>query len=553
MKIYLLPIIKYAFVAIGMAASAGPVAADGIRIVPRSIQVKNDSIHLYLEMDLNSIHVNSLTAIIFTPELKATSKASGWLQLPPVVISGSKRFGFERRERALAVGKTPPAVPYLVLLESKRTGAKNIRYRVAVPYASWMQHASLLLRQELKDCCDLQLLGVDTLTQRLALMDVPASPVSPAPSVPVLDAGPQKSRPVPTPLYTASASATPRRTEGQGNAQVSAPVSSIQFVTLNTSEVNTYAAMVSFLTPGPGQISKQRSKNTTLYIDYPLGKDEVYPDFMNNREEIGKIDACLLPLLSEGYSEIEQIRVKGYASPDGPYGDNEKLAANRSRLFARYVQQAYGIPARLFDVSSVAEDWDGVENLLLQTKPSYYQAAIDIIHRYGIFSGREKQLMDLRGGVPYKDMLKQIFPRLRRIELTVNYRIRSLNAGEASEMIYTHPDLLSLEEIYGVAAYYRPGTDQYREVYEVAAFHFPDDVVANVNAASAVMLTGDLKSAWEYLRKIEADPRAWNNMGVLNLMEGNPEGAAIWFRKAVGIEPRKARKNLQIAEGTMGN
>lgn len=99
-----------------------------------------------------------------------------------------------------------------------------------------------------------------------------------------------------------------------------------------------------------------------------------------------------------------------------------------------------------------------------------------------------------------------------------------------------------------MARQYRPGSDQYREVYEVAAYHFPNDVVANVNAASAVMLTGDLISAWNYLRKAEADPRAWNNLGVLTLMEGNPEGATVWFRKAVGIEPRKARTNLQLAE-----
>ena len=103
----------------------------------------------------------------------------------------------------------------------------------------------------------------------------------------------------------------------------------------------------------------------------------------------------MLPVLAEGYSELERIEVKGYASPDGNYGDNEKLAANRSRLFAWYVQKAYGIPARLFDVSSVAEDWNGLEDLLLSTKPSYYTAALDIIRRFGIFSGREKQLMNL--------------------------------------------------------------------------------------------------------------------------------------------------------------
>ena len=93
-------------------------------------------------------------------------------------------------------------------------------------------------------------------------------------------------------------------------------------------------------------------------------------------------------------------------------------------------------------------------------------------------------------------MLRELFPRLRRIEVTVNYRVRAVSSDEAADLLYTHADLLSLEEMYEVARYYRPGTDQYREIYEIAAYHFPDDVVANINAASAVMLTGDLISAW---------------------------------------------------------
>ncbi|WP_044272495.1 tetratricopeptide repeat protein, partial [Bacteroides timonensis] len=57
--------------------------------------------------------------------------------------------------------------------------------------------------------------------------------------------------------------------------------------------------------------------------------------------------------------------------------------------------------------------------------------------------------------------------------------------------------------------------------------------------------THDVKSARAYLQRVETDPRAWNNLGVLALMEGNSAEAEKWFRKAVGIEPRKARQNLQ--------
>ena len=79
---------------------------------------------------------------------------------------------------------------------------------------------------------------------------------------------------------------------------------------------------------------------------------------------------------------------------------------------------------------------------------------------------------------------------MRRIRITVGYEARAFNIEEAASLIYTHPRLLSLQEMYRVAAFYRPGTEQYREVYEIAAYHFPDDVLANINAASAVIMAG---------------------------------------------------------------
>lgn len=304
--------------------------------------------------------------------------------------------------------------------------------------------------------------------------------------------------------------------------------------------------MVSFLQPDVKAKEKQHILSAVLYIDYPLGKDDVYPEYKNNRREIDKVDAIMHPLLTDGFSSLRAIRIRGYSSPDGDYRNNEKLAAARSRLFASYVQEAYKMPRRLFDVSSVAEDWEGLTELLDRDQPPYYREALGVISRYGIFSGREKHLMELQGGAPYKDMLRHYFPRLRRIEIVVDYDIRGIEAGEASELIYTNPGVLSLPEMYQVARHFRPGTSQYCEVYEIAAFHFPDDVVANVNAASAAILSGDLLSAWNYLRKVDTDPRAWNNMGVLTLMKGDAAGAAAWFRKAVGVEPQKARSNLQL-------
>lgn len=518
--------------------SNGKVTAQGIRIVPGKLYVKKDSLHVNLTMYLDGISVGSGTALFFTPVMSGKKKQS--LSLPAVIISGKRRARNDRREAYLSPfspDRNEPQ-PFRLIVAGRNSNAP-INYQIAVLYASWMQQASLLLRQEYKECCGKELLALDTLKRSLLISSVP-----PAVREYEFQAKPQ-SRPVQgEPIQRTPGGNTTAYTYNTipTTGKPAAPV------VLSIADVDQYATMVSFLPSESSMDNKHRTEGAVLYFDYPLGKDDIYPDYKNNREEISKVDQILAPLTDNRFSTLSRLRIRGYSSPDGPYGDNERLAKARSGLFARYLRDAYNIPRSSIEVSSEAEDWEGLIDLLQEYRPPYTDAALDIIHRYGIFNGREKQLMGLQGGAPYKDMLHRFFPKLRRIEVVVQYDVREVNGAEASELIYTHPDLLSLDEMYAVARYYRPGSDQYREVYEVAAYHFPNDVVANVNAASAVMLTGDLISAWNYLRKAEADPRAWNNIGVLNLLEGNPEGAAIWFRKAVGIEPRKARANLQQAE-----
>ena len=517
---------------------SGTAATKGIRIVPRSAWVKNDSLHLSILMDLEDVQVNTYTAVTFTPVLKNKQST---LELPAVILTGGSRHRFDRREQALQTNKNRQAAPFLTIIENRHTaGSKKVDYLITVPYAAWMQQSSLLLRQDLKDCCDTQTLGIDTLRYRLPF----ASALHTETATVTKEQNENKAITKRVLPHTVR----PAKTGNHATPVLPAP-QHIEKIVWSNSDLDLYIPMVSFLTPDLTGPDKHHTESAILYIDYPLGKDDIYPDYKDNRKEIDKIDRILSPLSNNRFSTFERIQVRGYSSPDGPYGENERLAQARSRLFAGYIRDAYDLPRHRIEVSSVAEDWEGLKELLQQTQPPYADAVLRIIRKYGIFNGREKQLMDLQGGMPYKDMLRRFFPKLRRIEVVVEYNINEIDHQDASELIYTHPDLLSLEEMYETARYYRPGTDQYREVYEIAAFHFPDDVTANVNAASAVMLTGDLISAWNYLRKVEADPRAWNNMGVLTLMEGNPEGAALWFRKAVGIEPRKARRNLQIAEG----
>ena len=84
----------------------------------------------------------------------------------------------------------------------------------------------------------------------------------------------------------------------------------------------------------------------------------------------------------------------------------------------------------------------------------YKDEALNIINDIPVEKGREAKLMQLRGGVPYRYMLKYIFPSLRVAICKVNYEIKNFNLDEAKEIIKTRPQNLSLNEMFMVANSY---------------------------------------------------------------------------------------------------
>ena len=369
----------YVYIVYLFLLPAGCIKAQGIRIVPQRISVKNDSLHVLLRMDLNEVRVGRSRAFLFTPQLLGEGKQL--LSLPAVVISGSIRDRQDRREAALSLCKEC-TVPYLRIRDSRNV-SKNITYRISIPYASWMQHAMLLLKRESRECCGNELLAVDTLQCDLglaAVAGIPQLPIAKTKLHPEEAVKPKVVKPEPV--------------------AVTRPKS----IMVSTSKV-----------------ASATTESVVLYFDYPIGKDDIHPDLKNNRYEIDKIDRLIAPLQRTHFASVKSIRICGYCSPDGNYGDNERLAEARSRFFSIYLRSMYGIPRGLIEVSSVAEDWEGLVDLLMRDNPPYRDAALRVISRYGIFNGREKYLMELQGGSPYKDMLRHFFPKLRRIEVIVRY------------------------------------------------------------------------------------------------------------------------------------
>ena len=318
-----------------------------------------------------------------------------------------------------------------------------------------------------------------------------------------------------------------------------------------------YGGMISYLTLEPEARPTERlgTEKLTAYVAFPAGSIRLDLKYGNNRAELEKLKGRLSQLQG-AENRVRAVRLTGFASPDGSTSENERLAGNRAVGFKNYLQK---LPELSGDVSVtidwVGEDWEGLRELVAKSGRSYSAEVLAVLDTYTDADSRRKQLKALDKGAIYKDIEKSFFSRLRRMELDITYEtvvkadVQSPNLQVLAEKVVTDPDKLTLDELLQVAVLYRPGTEQYREVYELAAYRYPDSREAVLNAGAASLALGDREAAAYFLRQVADDPRSWNNLGVLALMENESSEAVSWFRKAMPQNPRLSRHNIRIAQG----
>lgn len=312
-----------------------------------------------------------------------------------------------------------------------------------------------------------------------------------------------------------------------------------------------FEANVTFLRPEDEPV-KERSTTATVRITYPQNGAKVLPEFGQNLIELARIDH-LRPVLEADTTayHIERIFIEGYTSPEGTYDYNMRLSARRAKGMREYLCKRYGLAEQRVEIEGHGEDWDGLCTALAESDIEAKDEALSIIDRYEIFDGREKRLMDLRAGRPYRRMFREIFPRLRRMEMRIDYRVRPFGPEESEVLLESRPQDLSLREFYDAAQARNDDQgivrcrSEYGREYDVAVRYFPDDDIANINASSAALVRGDLEAARICLVRVQENPLANNNLGVYHWLCGKLREAEGYFRKALETDHERAAYNLE--------
>lgn len=316
--------------------------------------------------------------------------------------------------------------------------------------------------------------------------------------------------------------------------------------TLNIQRAKLHPA-IAYIAPQAEDV-KRREVEGRAYLDYPVNKTVIYPDFRKNQAELSKIRATIDEVRNDENISITGIRMDGYASPEGGYANNERLAKGRTQALLKYVSHYYDFPKDLLTMTSTPEDWQGYRKFIENSALSQKEEILQIIDlEENDMDAKEHRIARFVGGETYRFLLRECYPALRRSDYTISYTVRGFNIDETRELINNHPQQLSLQEIYNLAQTYEPGSEEFNHAFQVAALMFPDDPTANLNAAAMeIQRGGELTAAKKYLAK--ADPNAGetlNNKGVIALLEEDLDTAETYFNKAKAAGIQEAEINLK--------
>ena len=250
---------------------------------------------------------------------------------------------------------------------------------------------------------------------------------------------------------------------------------------------------------------------------------------------------------------LENVEVSAYASPDGGFSLNDKLAGERQKVTEQYVNQELKklkMNANV-DANYTAEDWDGFQQLVQASDIQDKDVILRVLSMYKDPQEREQQIRNISQA--FRELADGILPQLRRARMTINYETIGRSDEQIAQQIESDPTQLNIEELlYGAAQ--KTSADEAEKVYQTATKIYPNDARAYNNIATIAYAKGNYDMAQEYIKKAQAVngslPEASANLGLLALRNGDIATAETLIAAATDANGlQEVLGNLNLAKG----
>ncbi len=297
-----------------------------------------------------------------------------------------------------------------------------------------------------------------------------------------------------------------------------------------------------------GQAEKHDSIEGTAYIDFPVNKTVIYPEYRRNTQELMRIQSTIDSVRSDRDITITSVWLKGYASPESPYPHNKELAIGRTAALKKHIGQLYNFEDGIIITDYEPEDWAGLRGYVDKSNLEHRMEILDIIDSNMEPDAKEAKIKRIYPS-EYSFLLQNCYPALRHTDYRISYVIRNFSdVEEIKRIMRERPQKLSMNEFYLVAGELEPGTEEFTEVFETAVRMFPADETANLNAANAAMRHGDNTGAKRYLDKAGNSTEAIYARGALAIREKDYDTARKYLGEAKAQGLKQAAVTLDELE-----
>ena len=291
------------------------------------------------------------------------------------------------------------------------------------------------------------------------------------------------------------------------------------------------------------EIIKQTAEGQILY--------SINSSTVRNKElrsqSIKDFQAALEEIKANERKNLVSTDVVAYASPDGKEDQNAKLSDSRSKS----AEKAFNKVTKKnpvegpVNVTSVAEDWEGFQELVAASDLADKDLIIRVLSMYSDPAVREKEIKNM--SAVYTTLAKDILPELRRARFIANVEYTNYTSEELLQLIEENIDVLDETAILRAATLVKDN-DQKVALYKKAANKF-DSAAGQYNLAVTYIKMDKLADAKAALAKCEKDAD-WNNaMGVIALRENNLNAAAEYFAASGNATAKENAAVISILDG----
>jgi Flp pilus assembly protein TadD len=230
------------------------------------------------------------------------------------------------------------------------------------------------------------------------------------------------------------------------------------------------------------------------------------------------------------------VEVSAYASPDGGYDLNDKLAGQREAKTKAYLSKELGKTNVPVSTRYTAQDWEGFKELVEKSNIQDKDLILRVLSMYKDSEEREREIKNISS--VFKVLADEILPQLRRSRLTANVEIIGKSDEEISALASSNPKSLTVEELLYAASLAKT-LDQKGNIYQNVVNSFPNDARGYNDLGVVEFIKGNIANAetnfTKALQITKNLPEANLNLGFVALTKGDKAKAEEYFGKASGV------------------